>query len=84
MTSVKRPWERLSDEEKDRIKGEMIHFFEKEREMEIGMIAAEDILNFFLQNVGGMIYNKGLSDALKVIDYRVDELRFDIDELKDE
>lgn len=84
MTSVKRPWERLSDEEKDRIKDEMIHFFEKEREMEIGMIAAEDILNFFLQNVGGMIYNKGLSDALKAIDYRVDELRFDIDELKDE
>ena len=36
----------------------MIHFFEKEREMEIGMIAMEDILNFFLQNVGGMIYNK--------------------------
>lgn len=84
MTSVKRPWERLSDKEKDRIKGEMIHFFEKEREMEIGMIAAEDILNFFLQNVGGMIYNKGLSDAQKAIDYRVDELKFDIDELKDE
>ena len=84
MTNVKRPWERLSDEEKDRIKGEMIHFFEKEREMEIGMIAAEDILNFFLQNVGGMIYNKGLSDAQKAIDYRVDELKFDIDELKDE
>lgn len=80
---VKRPWERLTEEEKDRVKSEMIHFFEKEREMEIGMIAAEDILNFFLQSAGGVIYNKGLADAQKAIEYRVDELKFDLDELKD-
>ena len=83
MRRVKRPWERLTDEEKDRVKSEMIRFFEKEREMEIGMVAAEYILNFFLQSAGGMIYNKGVSDSQKAIDYRVNELGFDLDELKD-
>lgn len=70
-------------EEKDRAKEELIRFFSVEREMEIGMIAAEDILNFFLQNVGGTLYNKGVSDAKKAIEYRVDELRFDLEELED-
>lgn len=45
MRKVKRPWERLTDEEKDRVKSEMIRFFEKELEMEIGMVAMSNQIN---------------------------------------
>lgn len=58
MTNVKRYWEHLSDEEKRFAKDELILFFERERDEKIGLIAAEEILNYFLQNVGNRLYNK--------------------------
>ena len=47
MTKIKRRWERLSDEERKLAKDDLILFFENERDQKIGIIAAEEILNFF-------------------------------------
>ena len=58
-------------------------FFERERDEKIGLIAAEEILNFFLQSVGGKLYNMGIEDAKKALENRVDELKFDLDDLMD-
>ena len=81
MSKVKRTWERLTDEEKDLAKEELILFFENERDEKIGVIAAEEIINFFLQSVGSKLYNKGIEDAKKAIENRIEELRFDLDDL---
>jgi uncharacterized protein (DUF2164 family) len=78
---MKRTWERLTTEEKAIAKEELISFFEHERGEKIGVIAAEELLNFFLQNVGPKIYNKGLSDAKAVLDSRMEDLKFDLDDL---
>ena len=59
----------------------MIHFFEQERDEKIGIIAAEELINFFLQNIGNKLYNKGLLDAKKAIKYRIEELNYDLDDL---
>jgi uncharacterized protein (DUF2164 family) len=76
-------WERLSDEEIELAKKEIIHYFEKERAERIGLIAAENILNFFLENIGSMLYNKGVKDARKAVEYRSQELNYDLDDLMD-
>ena len=83
MTKIKRRWERLTDEERKLIKEEMILFFENERDEKIGIIAAEEILNFFLKSVGSKLYNKGIGDAKKALENRYEELKFDLDDLID-
>ena len=83
MTKIKRSWERLSDKEKSAAKKELIYFFESERDEKIGTIAAEEILNFFLEHIGGKLYNKGLNDAKKALENRFEELRYDLDDLID-
>lgn len=83
MNDIKRSWDRLSEEEKDEAKQAIIHFFEVERDEKIGLIAAGELLNFFLQSVGGKIYNKGINDAKKALEYRIEELKFDLDDLID-
>ena len=83
MSDIKRKWQRLSDEDKRIAKDELILFFENERDEKIGLIAADELLNFFLQSVGHKLYNLGISDAKKAIEQRYDELRYDLDELLD-
>ena len=83
MSTMKRKWERLSEEERKVAKEALILFFEREREEKIGLIAADELLNFFLQTVGGYIYNKGLTDAKRVLENRFEELKFDLDDLMD-
>jgi len=83
MNKIKRRWERLSDEESKLVKEEMILFFENERDEKIGIIAAEEILNFFLKSVGSKLYNKGIDDAKKALENRYEELKFDLDDLID-
>lgn len=81
MSRTKRNWEKLTDEEKSSAKEELILFFENERDEKIGVIAAEKIINFFLQSVGGKLYNKGVNDAKKAMENRLEELKFDLDDL---
>ena len=73
----------MSDEERKLVKEEMILFFENERDEKIGIIAAEEILNFFLKSVGSKLYNKGIDDAKKALENRYEELKFDLDDLID-
>ncbi len=81
MSQQKRMWDRLTEEEKEAAKRDLIYFFHKERDEEIGVIAAEQILNFFLQQVGGKLYNKGVFDAKKALENRMEELNYDLDDL---
>ena len=83
MTKIKRRWERLTDEEREIVKEEMILFFENERDEKIGVVAAEEILNFFLKSAGSFLYNKGVDDAKKALNNRYEELQFDLDDLID-
>lgn len=78
---MKRNWERLDDEEKENLKHALIDFFERERNEKIGVIAAEEIVNFFLQHAGGKIFNKGVDAAKQVLHNRMEELNYDLDDL---
>ena len=83
MAEIRSSWERLSNEERNTLKEELIIFFDKERGENIGIIASEEILNHFLKSAGVKLYNKGVYDAKKALENRYNELLFDLDNLID-
>lgn len=60
---------------------EIINFFRNERGEEIGVIAAEAILDYFLETVGKSIYNKGVKDAQKILEQRLGDFAIDLEGL---
>ena len=79
MKSINRKWDMLSKDRRDSCIKQIITFFKEKRDEEIGVIAAEDILDFFLQSVGEDIYNKGIEDSKEVLKKRFDDLELDLD-----
>ena len=80
---MNRKWNRLTDEQRKAAKEDLIYFFECERDEQIGVIAADRLLDFFLEHVGKNLYNKGIEDAKKALEKRLDEVKYDFDELLD-
>lgn len=78
-----RKWDRLTNEKKQAALEALITFFADERDEEIGIIAAEKILNFFLQYVGSDLYNQGIIDAKKIVESRFQDCQYDLDDLLD-
>ena len=81
MEEVKRKWDILSKEKRKSILEETITFFKEERDEEIGIIAAEKILDLFLQTLGGDIYNKGIEDSKNLVKNHLESLDLDLDSL---
>lgn len=54
-------------------------FFNKERDEKLGVIAAEEILDFFVEELSKTFYNKGLDDAKSWLEKRFEELNVDYD-----
>lgn len=63
-----------SDENKMRYLNEIIGFFQSERNEQIGVIAAESILDFFVQTIGEEIYKKAIKDCQKLLKERFEDL----------
>ena len=49
---------------------------------EVGIIAAQDIVDIVLENMGPEIYNKALADATKILDEKIHDIDYSIGELK--
>jgi len=81
MEKPKRKWDLLSKEERRACIREIIVYFQKEHKEEIGLIAAESILDFFLQTVGVKIYNGAVEDTRKFMRGRFEDLQIDIDQI---
>lgn len=53
----------LTSEDKKKLLEEIKHFFSEERGEDLGIIASENVLDFFLDTMGRQIYDKALNDA---------------------
>ncbi len=84
MKEIKRKWDLLSKPEKKRVSEEIIHFFKEKRDEEIGMIAAEEVLDFFLESTALFIYSKGIEDSKKLLQKRFEDISIDLDVLGDQ
>ncbi len=69
----------LKKEEKVKLVSEIQRFFYTERDEEIGIIAAEDVLEFFMENIGKTVYNRALDDAKIWRMKRNEEIELDYD-----
>lgn len=69
----------MKREGKNKLIQEIQDFFEEERDERIGVIAAEEVLDFFLQVLGKEIYNKALDDSKTWLLQRIQEVKIDYD-----
>jgi uncharacterized protein (DUF2164 family) len=81
MEKVKRSWDLISQDKRKSAIENIIYYFKKERNQDIGIIGAEQILDFFLQDVGMELYNKGVEDSKQLLKNRFEDLELDMDVL---
>lgn len=67
----------LTKEEKQQMLDEIIYYFAREREEDLGIIGSEQILDFFLNTLGKYTYNKALDDAKVWFDKRMEDVESD-------
>jgi uncharacterized protein (DUF2164 family) len=75
-TSIK-----LTKEEQNMFINEIQLFFREERNEEIGIIAAEAVMDFFMENIGILIHNKTLDEAKIWFTKRMEDTGFDYEML---
>lgn len=68
----------LNEEQKRNAVRAIIDFYTTERDEEIGVIAAEEILDVVLQTAGDFIYNRGVKDGIKVMKERFEGTEVDM------
>ena len=66
----------LTQEERKRMLGEIVSFYITEREEEIDVIAANEILDFFVEMLGPRIYNKAIEDTRELVKKEMEEIDF--------
>ena len=79
MNEIRRKWDLLPQSKRKSCVEETITFFKENQNQQIGVIAAENILDFFLQNVGKEIYNKGVEDSKDTLKKQFENLNVDLD-----
>lgn len=82
MNQVPKGLNLLTKEEKAKAVDSIIAYFLDERDEEIGIIAASNILDFFEQELAPKIYDKAVDDAKTVIKQELEEFDFKLSELK--
>lgn len=71
----------LTDERKRKVIQDIIDFYATERNETIGVIAAESLLDFFLDSTGKDLYNKGVDDAFQFVHERIRSAETDMNAL---
>jgi len=69
----------ITPERRESVIREIIGYFQTERDTEIGVLAAEEILDFFLEATGKDIYNKAVADSKATIKQGLENLEIDLD-----
>jgi len=66
---------KFSKEEKDLLIPKIKMYLKEELETDIGNFDAEFLLDFFSDEVGAYFYNRGIQDALDMLDKRMEEIK---------
>ncbi|MCX6735125.1 MAG: DUF2164 domain-containing protein [Candidatus Peregrinibacteria bacterium] len=79
MSIIKRKWDFLRKDRRAALIKAVITYFKEEKEKEIGMIEAEEILDFFLETLTPDIYNKAIDDAKNTVKQNYENMEIDLD-----
>jgi uncharacterized protein (DUF2164 family) len=66
---------KFSKEEKELIIPKIKMYLCEELDVDIGNFDAEFLLDFFSEEVGSYFYNRGISDAIDMLDTRMEEVK---------
>lgn len=69
----------ISEEMKREVVGAIIAFYKRERGEEIGVIAAEEIMELVIDLVGREIFNKGVDETTKLMQDRLYSVWVDVE-----
>lgn len=64
----------ISREKRENLKNEIKTYFYEERDEELGDLAAEMILGFFMDKLAAEFYNQGIEDSYRYITDRAEDL----------
>lgn len=81
MPKIKKKWDLISKGKRDFLIREIITHFRKERNQEIGILSAEELLDFFLESLTGEIYNRAITDAKAQIKQSFEDIEINLDQL---
>lgn len=76
---IKRKWDVVPKEKRSFIVEKVITYLKQERDMDIGIIAAEEILDFFQEELFDYTYNQAVEDTRKFLRAKFDDLEVDLD-----
>jgi len=65
---------KVSRDDKERMKEEIKKFFYEERDEEIGDLASELVLEFFIEKLAKDFYNLGVNDAKSYFEERIENV----------
>lgn len=65
---------KVSRDDKERMKEEIKKFFYEERDEEIGDLASELVLDFFIEKLAKDFYNLGVNDAKNYFEERIENV----------
>ena len=64
----------LTDERRERMLRSIKKFFAEKLDRELGDLAAERLLEFFVKELGAPVYNQAIQDARKFLQGKLDDL----------
>ncbi len=64
----------LSKSEKEKVVSDIIHYFNSERDEEIGVLSAELLLDFLIEKIAPEFYNLGVADAINYINQAAEDM----------
>lgn len=67
----------FSPERKKQLINDLMMYFEQERDEEIGLLAAEMMIDFLIDKIGGEVYNQALDDAKVWFSKKMDDIAVD-------
>ena len=65
----------FNKEEKETLIPKIKMYLHEELEVDIGNFDAEFLLDFFSEEIGAYFYNRGIRDALDMLDARIEEVK---------
>lgn len=73
---------KLTKEVKESLIDKIQTYFLDERSEEMGRLAAENVLHFFIEEISPAIYNQAIEDAKYMVDQRLSGIEEDLDSLR--
>ncbi len=71
---------KFSKEETQRLTRKIQQYFNDELDQEIGQFPAQFLLDFFSEEIGPYYYNRGLMDAQKVVETKLSDAIYELEQ----